>query len=336
MSSNDATTVATLFRNTDYLSSRSFTVIHKIVLGLISKNLDFELECSTADIDKQDSRGRTALSWAVARGDETSTRILLEHKADPNIADIQGHRPLHYVQNTTCAELLLEHNADLHALNGEKQTALYTACRSRQSASLVQFLITAGSDPNALDMGHQAPLHNIRDVPFTAILLDAGADVNVRNKSGDTPVRFTIVYNLHKSLRRMLQNEDIHPDFSGVNEYGQSFAHSVARTADAETVGILSVARPASLMGIDLSLRDRAGKTAEEYFNERLEFLESDEEGALRNAFRGLVGVFGGGEPEDARAVEVAKSQQLGVTVRLSECSLDEDEEVFHDAVESF
>ena len=56
-----------LFSSTDYIESQQFTKLHKIVLKLISIDIEQELEVSTSTIDSTDSTGRTALAWASAR-----------------------------------------------------------------------------------------------------------------------------------------------------------------------------------------------------------------------------------------------------------------------------
>jgi ankyrin repeat protein len=174
MSANDASTVATLFRNTDYLESRCFTLIHKIILGLSSTDLDLALSDSTEHTDTKDSRGRTAISWTTARGDRTKMTTLLQHNANPNIPDVQGHFPIHYVPNAACASLLLQHGAKMGVLNAEGQTPLYTACRNIRSASLIDFLLS--QDPVALDkadFSSQMPLHTAADngkpLPFVDV-----------------------------------------------------------------------------------------------------------------------------------------------------------------------
>lgn len=79
-----------MFDDDEFLQNRQFTVLHKVVLGLIPKQLQDELEYSTKDIDVVDSSGRTCVSWAAARGDEKSLGTLLQYGADPNLPDTQG------------------------------------------------------------------------------------------------------------------------------------------------------------------------------------------------------------------------------------------------------
>jgi len=78
---------------------------------------------STAAIDDTDVDGRTALSWAAAKGDADAVNILLEFGADPNLWSNRGQSPLQWAgQNTSrrCAEILqtlLDHNADVNLVD---------------------------------------------------------------------------------------------------------------------------------------------------------------------------------------------------------------------------
>lgn len=354
MSANDASIVANLFKDTDYLATRSFTLIHKIVLGLNGQDLDTALGSSTSQIDIKDSRGRTPLSWAAARGDEDSVRTLLKHKADPNISDICAQCPLHYVQNTACAQLLIENKAELDVLNGEGQTPLYTACRNIGSASLTQFLISAndGAHLEKKDFSHQTPLHaaaaNGRYLPFIDNLLEAGADVNTRNNSGDSPLRFAIMFNMHDLILRMLKDPNIDARFDSININGQCFAHTIARTADIETVRILTDATPATLEA-DMELQDISGKTSLEYFEERLATLPLEEQLELEDAFEQLTKVLNAPCEKkqifevdiESVKIDVPSTGKFEIAMRISETSEKNDvvvstEELFHDAVESF
>lgn len=59
-------------------------------------------------------------SQAVQCQQEKCVAILLEHGADPNLADADGNTALHLAvisPNTSVAGLLLEHNANIDAQN---------------------------------------------------------------------------------------------------------------------------------------------------------------------------------------------------------------------------
>ena len=340
MSRDEVSKVASLFRNTDYLATRAFTIIHKIVLGLIDKDLDFELECTTADIDTPDSRGRTPLSWASARGDEHAVRILLKHDADIKIADACNQTPLHYAQNVEVAAALLGAGAPLAALNQDGQTPLYTACRNVGDMRLIEHFLAAGSDVNAVDFRDQTPLHAAisqgKPMPFIDTLLDAGADMNSRNDSHDTPLRFAVAFNMHHLLQRTLRAKKA--DFSGVNTYGQTFAHAIARTADLHTVEILMNEDTANLEA-DAHTRDAAGKTSLQYFDERLEILDVEEGTRLKEAFEALLhrlqkrGLAGDVSMVNEGSLDIKLHVSADVVSIVEDGEEDVDEE-FHDAVD--
>lgn len=265
------------------------------------------------------------------------------------MADLCKHAPLHYALNTTCAQLLLEHGADVNALNREGQTPLSTACRNIGSAPLVSFSLGLGSKVNAEDYSQQTALHAATSngrYAFIDVLLDAGADISARNNSEDIPLRFAIVFNMHGLLVRMLR--DPKADFAGLNNYGQSFAHAIARTADLETVRILAEVGPESLKA-DMALRDKSGKTCGEYFEEQIAFLGEREGAELREAFGELVDALGrpatkSGEqrPADSGELHSLPDAKCEVTVRNPELFEDVDEdavqlmEVYHYALEPF
>ena len=292
-SAEDTYTVTSLFKDTDYLSTRQFTVLHKIVLGLVSKDLALELQCSTSTINTPDSRGRTPLSWAAARGDTTSVRTLLTHGANANLPDDEGNSPLHYVKNESCAQILLDYKADVVARNRQGATPLYALCNGSGDIALLTLFLSAGADADMPNHEGQTPLHCAALKSHTSCveaLTSQGADINARNTSGDSPLRFALMFNAHDALRVMLATPAGSPqraDFGGINAYGHTFAHSIARTANLETVTVLLAAKTDSLR-LDEEVMDLEGKTCREYFAERMALLSGDSK-ELENAFSQLV-----------------------------------------------
>jgi uncharacterized protein len=78
------------------------------------------------DINYNSSSG-TALAATAVKGDVYLSKILLENKADPNIADPTGMTPLLYAvqfENKELVELLLKHKANVKQADKEGRTPL--------------------------------------------------------------------------------------------------------------------------------------------------------------------------------------------------------------------
>ena len=346
----DTVAVVELFKDTDYLSTRQFSVLHKIILGLLGKDLRTELEASTSEINSPDSQGRSPLSWAAARGDSQKIQILLEYGANSNLADRQNSSPLHYSKNAKCSDMLLRHGADISSRNCWAATALHTVCRTSGDLSLLSFLLTSGADPNLCDNDGQTPLHDAALKSNTACvdsLVAHGADVNVSNISGDSPLRFALMFNAHDSLRSMIKSPTSQANFDGINSYGHTFAHSIARTADIQTVKILIDHQVDGLV-LDTASRDVDGRTSTEYLEDRLLLLSRSDstvvEGQLlQEAFAQLVQKLNRCREDNvqtSQAIELDIAEKLSVRVDEIELNIDEssagelESDIYFDAVE--
>lgn len=61
--------VGSMLRDTSHVHTQGFSTLHRIILGIVSKDLESELETSTAEINAGDSKNRTPLYWATIRSD---------------------------------------------------------------------------------------------------------------------------------------------------------------------------------------------------------------------------------------------------------------------------
>lgn len=98
--SETAEAFRSMFNNTDALERRHFSRVHEIVLGLWLGSLEGHLEVNPDSVSYVDADGRTALSWAAARGDIKAIRTPLEYGAPANLSDYHRKSPLHYVTAT--------------------------------------------------------------------------------------------------------------------------------------------------------------------------------------------------------------------------------------------
>ena len=116
-------------------------------------------------------KGDTALHVAAAAYRHAIVRKLIDAGASVRARNRRGAEPLHY------------------AADGAPGSRFWNP--EAQAATIVA-LIAAGADPDAIDNGGVAPLHRAVRTRCTAAvraLLESGADIRRKNKSGSTPMR---------------------------------------------------------------------------------------------------------------------------------------------------
>jgi ankyrin repeat protein len=98
------------------------------------------------------------------------------------------------------AELLVSHEADCRAKNRRGAEPLHYAADANRwdpsaQADVIEYLLSIGADPSAVDHSGVAPLHRAvrtRSLPAVRALLDGGADPRQRNKAGSTPLHLAV------------------------------------------------------------------------------------------------------------------------------------------------
>ena len=287
-----------MFNDDEFLQTRQFTVLHKIILGLIPKQLQVELEYSTKDIDTLDCSGRTCVSWAAARGDEKSLRTLLQYGADANLPDTQGSTPLHHARNTVCCNLLLSHGANIAARNSYGHTALHAETRGRGSLPLIDALVKAGIDINAIDKSGESAICNTnlaieKHTDCVRYLLDNGAEMDC--VTGGVMLHYATTYNAHGILHLLFERG---ADYTLTDIHGQNILHVAAGYATSDTIRVL---KHYGLARMNVHTLDLAGKSATDYLHER----EDDTmDASFRKEFQDLI-----------HSIEVARTREISTLV---------------------
>ena len=89
-------------------------------------------------------------------------------------------------------------------------TPLYSAARGNRNPAVIAVLLDAGADPNTRDKDGFTPLHiaaeNNQEPAVIAALLNAGSDLNTRNKYGFTPLNAAAGFNNNAAILTALLN----------------------------------------------------------------------------------------------------------------------------------
>ena len=158
-----------------------------------------------------------ALAGAAGAGNLDGARALISYGANPNadlakltVTERSGGMTLEgpgagsvltYAAGSGSPEMIreiLRYHPKLELRDREGKTALFAAGEYRNSdkegarVECVRLLVEAGADVNARDKEGNTPLHETFLTDVEEELLKLGADVNARNKDGETPIFTTV------------------------------------------------------------------------------------------------------------------------------------------------
>lgn len=157
-----------------------------------------------ADVNVPDKSGATALQWAAIAGHVEMMTILLAHGADVGAANKDGRTALHYAAAILSGypepvRLLGDYRAAANVNGRMGNSSLHEAARARGYCEPPKM---SGSSSYAAIKSETSkaatPLHLIavRGKPETAkLLIDHDADINAKDKDGNTPLAVAIETN---------------------------------------------------------------------------------------------------------------------------------------------
>ena len=167
-----------------------------------------------ADVHIHDNKGNTPLQGAADHGLIEVAQMLLEHNAEVDYCNHHRSTPLLLASeggHTGVVQLLLGYNADVHACDGDGDTALHCAALGGHP-EIARMLLELDLEVNSQNNEGSTPLHRASESwrgefpGFVQLLLDHGADVQVRNLSGQTASEVARGRNRHKIVRLLSQH----------------------------------------------------------------------------------------------------------------------------------
>jgi ankyrin repeat protein len=158
---------------------------------------------------EQDFSGWTPLIVSSEEGYLRCLRILLDAGADPNLAGPHG-TPLHYAVTKGHIDLcraLLDHGADPKIADTEGRTAFDRAV-DQDYVEVVRLLLDKGGDVHMAEEREESPLFSAVKKPDMArLLLERGADPDVRSPDGFTPLMLAAGDNHVQTVKVLLEYE---------------------------------------------------------------------------------------------------------------------------------
>jgi ankyrin repeat protein len=153
-----------------------------------------------ANLNARDYTKATALHYACASSDHENIVTLLEAGADATALDDNGCEPLYYLScgdSHMSIKPLIAAGANInHTTIEPGLSSLHRAIKYSFSEEFIRALIENGADVNArTKISGMTPLHFACDVNTAwkvKLLLEAGADIDIRDNSDRGPHQFTL------------------------------------------------------------------------------------------------------------------------------------------------
>ena len=177
-----------------------------------------------ADINNHSPNG-TPLIQAALHADVDTVRMLLEAGANPNASCSYGATALGHAMergNADCARLLLASGATLNGADefGYDETMLAVRGGNEEC---IQLILAAGGNPyyvgKARELALLEAVHD-DDVETVQHLLEQGADVNIRNAHGRTPLFLALQYATPNDCLPLLLNSGVDESIRDI--YGET------------------------------------------------------------------------------------------------------------------
>lgn len=193
-----------------------------------------ELLAQGVNVDIRDSENATPLHFVSKKNIYEShlkvAELLLKSGADINAKDAEGRSPLfHLVDNCSLKmlELFLNFKANVNEVSYNGNNILFSAVQNKHTA-VTKFLIDLGLNINHQNIRKQTPLYSAslwRDdsLMLMKFLLKNGANINIADNDGNTPLIYLITYMrvmrnvLKRKLKFLLDHYDFNVFYGGSN-----------------------------------------------------------------------------------------------------------------------
>lgn len=184
-------------------TSGSTPLMHAAYMGTVG--IMRALLDAGADVNASNARKATALHWAVPAPDKVG--LLLAHGARVDAETVEKRTPLYVAaalpEGVPAARLLLRAGAKVDAVSILGTTPLFPATAS---VEMTRLLLDHGANPNVRARTEATPIMAAAGAEVIALLLARGADARARSKTGDSPLMEAAVRGDVAAARLLLEH----------------------------------------------------------------------------------------------------------------------------------
>ena len=215
-----------------------------------------------ADPNIQDSAtGKTALQLAFENHNNEAVRILLRHGADHGLPDHQGVMPLVSAlkaNNNDGLEIFLKkRKIDLDALDEQRGEALLHQAAWSDNVVGTRVLLDYGADPNVRNAATESSALYIavqrKNFDMASLLVARGADVRATGRHGNSPLKRAVLNKDSRMVRFIL---DKRADPNVQDQWGNTPLHESVQVDHRESLRMLLS------KGADPGIPNNLGETA--------------------------------------------------------------------------
>ena len=211
-----------------------------------------------ANVSQTDKNGDTPLHFAAYYHRVGICQLFVDHKADVTSVNNKGKTPLHRAvscywggSGNVCPLLITNETVNVADPHGNR--ALHIAARN-DNIYTVQLLVDCGADVNVLNGDGQTPLHTAagreKDCPeFCSILLKHNAKIDAVDKDGNQPLHLACETAVTSTVQHLL---DCNADVLATNNFHQTALHKAACSKrDCPEVCLMLIAKGAQVNATD-------------------------------------------------------------------------------------
>ncbi|KAI1722541.1 ankyrin repeats (3 copies) domain-containing protein [Ditylenchus destructor] len=184
-------------------------------------------------------KGALGLHSAAAAGHNEVVKMLISRGTKVDIPTKDNCTALHVAVQSgqaSVVETLLGYGANVHVRGGQiGETALHVAALSKSDIECAQMLLKSGAQPNVKQSDGQTPLHiasRSGNVDMIRLMLSEGADPQIKANNGETPLHvaaknchFGVVELILQNLSQMTDPPDVKAYVNSLTEDGETSIH---------------------------------------------------------------------------------------------------------------